>query len=141
MVKSSSKGKKTTKKSSAKNTNSKKIEVVVEKEEVIEVPKKEPIGYFAPIQFLREPAEKNIPCGDMYYHKYSNTFELRCSAPQYHSDLEMLMAGDIRVETDGKNEYFSKKNSPVGWIINLHKSVQLAGNPFIAGEAQEVYET
>ena len=140
MVKPSSKGKKTTKKSSAKNANSKKIEVVVEKEKVIEVPKREVQSYLVPIQFLREPMEKNLPVADLFYHKYSNSFVLQCTAPQDEAEIEMVIEGDISIEDSGNIKMVSKTENPISWITNLTNSKEFSGNPFIASEAQEIYE-
>jgi len=113
----------------------KEVKVVVE-----ETPKKEAQSYLVPIAFKREPVEKNIPVADIFYHKVSNSFELQCSAPQHEAHVEMIVEGDISIEESGNVKMISKTESPVSWIINLNKSREFSGNPFIAGEAQEIYE-
>ena len=52
----------------------------------------------------------------------------------------MIVEGDISIEESGNIKMVSKTESPVSWIINLNKSREFSGNPFIAGEAQEIYE-
>ena len=34
----------------------------------------------------------------------------------------------------------SRTEAPIAWITNLINSREFSGNPFIAGEAQEIYE-
>ena len=52
----------------------------------------------------------------------------------------MIVEGDISIEESGNIKMVSKAESPVTWIINLNNSREFSGNPFIAGEAQEIYE-
>ena len=53
----------------------------------------------------------------------------------------MIIEGDIGIEEkSGGIKMVSKSETPQSWIIGLHKSREFSGNPFIAGEAQEVYE-
>ena len=113
----------------------KEVEVKVEK-----APKKEAQSYLVPLAFKREPIEKDIPVADIFYHKFSNSFELQCHAPQHEAHVEMIVEGDISIEESGNIKMVSKTESPVSWIINLNKSREFSGNPFIAGEAQEIYE-
>ena len=125
--------KKKTKKS--KVASKKKIETPIQ-----EAPKKEVQSYLVPIAFQREPIDKNIPVADIFYHKSSNSFDLQCHAPQHEAHIEMIVEGDISIEESGNIKMVSKTESPVTWIINLNNSREFSGNPFIAGEAQEIYE-
>jgi len=121
----------------SKKTKAQKIEV---KKKVEETPKKEVQSYLVPIAFEREPIEKNIPVADMFYHKSSNSFTLQCYAPQHEAHVEMIVEGDISIEELGNVKMVSKAENPISWITNLNKSREFSGNPFIAGEAQEIYE-
>ena len=131
--------KKSTKKTASKKAAPKKVEKV---EEIVveETPTQTVQSYVVPIFALREPMEKNIPVADLFYHKYSNSFSLQCSAPQYEAEIEMNIEGDISIEESGGIKMISKAESPVSWITSLIKSREFSGNPFIAGEAQEIYE-
>ena len=126
-----------------KSTGKKVEEVVEEIVEVIqevETPVVETYGYVVPIFFEREPVEKNIPVGDLFYHKVSNSFSLQCHRPNVEAQLEMVVEGDIGITEGGNTIMISKSESPVKWITSLHKSNEFSGNPFIAYEAQELYE-
>ena len=124
------------KKGKAKNTTVKKtLEPIFE-----EAPKKEPQSYLVTIAFQREPVNKDIPVADIFYHKASNSFDLQCHAPQHEAHIEMIVEGDISIEESGNVSMVSKAESPITWIINLNNSREFSGNPFIAGEAQEIYE-
>ena len=125
--------KKKTKKS--KVASKKKVEAPVQ-----EAPKKEVQSYLVPLAFQREPIDKDIPVADMFYHKASNSFDLQCHAPQHEAHIEMIVEGDISIEESGNIRMVSRAERPVSWIINLNKSREFSGNPFIAGEAQEIYE-
>lgn len=109
-------------------------------EEIKEEPKKEAQSYLVPIAFLREPMDKNIPVADLFYHKYSNSFSLQVSAPQHMAAIEDIVEGDISIEESGGVKMISRSESPVSWIIGLKDSREFSGHPFIAGEAQEIYE-
>jgi len=136
MVNSNEGKKKTSKKTTTPKASAKKVEKVVE-----EAPKKEVQSYLVPIFFEREPIEKNIPVADLFYHKYSNSFSLQCHAPQYEADIEMIVEGDISIETSsGAIDMVSRAESPVSWITKLINSREFSGNPYITGEAQEIYE-
>ena len=109
-------------------------------EEIKEEPKKEAQSYLVPIAFLREPIDKDIPVADLFYHKYSNSFSLQVSAPQHMAAIEDIVEGDISIEESGGVKMISRSESPVSWIIGLKDSREFSGHPFIAGEAQEIYE-
>lgn len=129
------KAKKTIKKSSDKKIT------LEETPKVVETPKLEAQSYLVPIAFQREPVDKNIPVADIFYHKSSNSFRLQCSAPQHEAAVEDIVEGDISIqESSGSVKMISKAESPVSWITNLVNSREFSGNPFIAGEAQEIYE-
>ena len=107
----------------------------------VEEPKKVVISYVVPIHFQREPIEKDIHVADLYYHVTSNTFEFHSHAPQHEAHVEMIIEGDIGIEEkSGAIKMISKSETPQSWIISLTKSREFSGNPFIAGEAQEIYE-
>ena len=120
--------------------NSNKKTTTKETPKVVETPKPEAQSYLVPIAFQREPIDKDIPVADMFYHKASNSFDLQCHAPQHEAHIEMIVEGDISIEESGNIRMVSRAESPVSWIINLNKSREFSGNPFIAGEAQEIYE-
>ncbi len=137
MVNSNEGKKKTSKKTTTPKASAKKVEKVI----IEEAPKKEVQSYLVPIFFEREPMEKNIPVADIFYHKHSNSFTLQCYAPQYEADIEMIVEGDISMEnSSGAVEMVSKSETPVSWITNLINSREFSGNPYITGEAQEIYE-
>jgi len=125
--------KKTTKKTSTKKTTTKKVEVKVE-----ETPKKEAQSYMCNLFLAQEPVD--VPLGGIMYHKQSGTFVLHCENPRYEADLENVIASDLTYNEDGKLFVVSKSQSPISWIINLHKSNELAYFRFKAGEAREIYE-
>ena len=118
--------------------------VVTEKtEEVVEevVEEKEITGYIVPILFKREPIEKDIPVADLIYDRWSNSMKLQCYRQNYEAELDMIVAGDISLFTPtGEMTIVSKSESPVSWMKNLTNSREFAGNPFIAFEAQALYE-
>ena len=128
-------------------TKKEEIKVVLEPivEEVVEEPvvekKAEVRSYLVPILFQREPVNKDIPVADLFYRKDANLIELQCHAPNHEASLEMIVQGDISVETStGAVTMVSKSESPIAWITSLHKSKEFSGNPFIAKEAQELNE-
>ena len=131
--------------------NEKVIEEITEEqveqpiEEVVEEPvvekKVEVHSYLVPILFQREPVNKDLPVADIFYRKDANLIELQCHAPNHEASLEMIIQGDISVETStGAITMVSKSESPIAWITSLHKSREFSGNPFIAKEAQELNE-
>jgi len=127
----------------AKKTTKKVVEEnvaeVVEETPVVE--EKEITGYLVPILFKREPIEKDIPIADLIYDRWSNTMKLQCYVPNYEAALETIVAGDISMFTPaGGSISISKSEAPVSWIKNLTNSKQFSGNPFIAAEAQALYE-
>jgi len=133
--------KKTTKKTSTKKASTKKVAVKVEETPVItEEVKPKAQSYLVAISFEREPVDKDIPVADLFYHKYSNSFELQASVPQHMASVEDIIEGDISIEEAGNVKMISRAESPVSWITNLHKSREFSGNPFIATEVQEIYE-
>ena len=97
-------------------------------------------GYLVPIFLLREPMNKDIPVADIFYKKASDAITLQCHAPNYEADLEQIIAGDISIEASGNINMISKIESPEAWIKNLIKSREFSGKPFIAKEAQALYE-
>ena len=97
-------------------------------------------GYLVPIFLLREPMNKDIPVADIFYKKASDAITLQCHAPNYEADLEQIIAGDISIEASGNINMISKIESPEAWIKNLIKSREFSGKPFIAEEAQPLYE-
>lgn len=126
----------TTPKPSKKPVSKKPVETKVEEQEPAKIIR----AYLVPILLLREPTNKDIPVGDLYYHKSSNSFELQCHRPNVEAELEMNIRGDISITTAGSVQCVSKAESPVTWITSLHKSNEFSGHPFIAQEAQEIYE-
>ena len=129
--------KKAKKSVSSKKTTPKKV--VESTEEVVE---KQPniTGYLVPVFVLREPVDKNIPVADIFYKKASDAITLQCHAPNQEAALEQIIEGDISVESGGNINMISKTESPEAWIKNLIKSREFSGKPFIAEEAQALYE-
>ena len=129
--------KKAKKSVSSKKTTAKKV--VESTEEVVE---KHPniTGYLVPVFVLREPVDKNIPVADIFYKKASDAITLQCHAPNQEAALEQIIEGDISVESGGNINMISKTESPEAWIKNLIKSREFSGKPFIAEEAQALYE-
>ena len=129
--------KKAKKSVSSKKTTAKKV--VESTEEVVE---KQPniTGYLVPVFVLREPVDKNIPVADIFYKKASDAITLQCHAPNQEAALEQIIEGDISVESGGNINMISKTESPEAWIKNLIKSREFSGKPFIAEEAQPLYE-
>ena len=127
----------------AKKTTKKVVEEnvaeVVEETPVVE--QKEITGYIVPILFKREPIEKDIPVADLIYDRWSNSMKLQCYAPNKEAELEMIVAGDISMFTPtGELTIVSKTENPISWVQNLVNSREFSGNPFIAFEAQALYE-
>ena len=133
--KSKTKKAKTTTKAEITTTKAKKTLV----EEVIEN-KPEITGYLTPILLQREPMEKNIPVAVIFHNKNAGSITLECYVPSHEANIEMIIAGDISIETAGNIKMISKSESPESWITNLYKSREFSGNPFIAEEAQPTYE-
>ena len=126
------------------NASRGKTKKVINKETAkkVEEPKKQVVSYLVPIYFQREPIEKDIHVADLFYHVTSNTFELHPHAPQHEAHLEMVIEGDIGIEEkSGSIKMISKAETPQSWILGLNKSREFSGNPFIASETQEIYET
>lgn len=134
----------TNKKVGQKSNNNAAQAIVKEsiiQEEVIE-PSVVVQSYLVPILFEREPVDKNIPVADIFYRKEANLIELQCHKPNFHSELEMIIAGDISVPTaTGATKVISKSEAPISWITKLYQSNEFSGHPFIAEEAQVIYET
>ena len=126
-------------------TKTKKVKITTTKakkkvvEEVIE-DKAEITGYLTPILLQREPIEKNIPVAAIFHNKNAGSITLECYVPSYEANIEMIIGGDISIETAGNIKMISKSESPESWITNLYKSREFSGNPFIAEEAQPTYE-
>ena len=97
-------------------------------------------GYLVPIFLLKEPMNKDIPVADIFYKKASDAITLQCHAPNYEADLEQIIEGDISIEAGGNINMISKTEAPESWIKNLIKSREFSGKPFIAKEAQPLYE-
>ena len=129
------KSKTKTKKVKITTTKAKKVlvEQVIEKEPEI-------MGYRTLILFKREPKDTNITAAAVSYNENSESITLEYYVAGYAHDIKMAVAGDIVVETAGNIKCFSKADTPELWILNLHKSQQFSGNPFIAEEAQATYE-
>jgi len=130
--------KKTTKKTSAKKTSTKKTTAKKAEVKVEEAPVKEAQGYLCQLFLEQEPVD--VQLGQIMYHKQSGTFEFSCNNPRYQTELGNVILVDLNYEEDGKKFNVSKSQSPISWIINLHKSNELAYYRFKASEAREIYE-
>ena len=124
-------------KAKAKTTATKKVE----KASTIGAPTPEVTSYLVPILFKREPLEKDIHVADLFYHRTSHSFDFKPYAANHEAHLEMIIAGDIGInQASGQIKMISKAETPESWIVGLSNSREFSGNPFIAGEAQEIYE-
>ena len=103
-------------------------------------PEPETKGYIVSVSFKREPVDKDIVVADIFYTKITNEITLQCHAPQHEAHIEMIIEGDISIETAGSVSMVSKSESPESWITSLYNSKEFSGNPFIAAEAQPIYE-
>ena len=106
----------------------------------VEEKKPEPTGYVVPVFFKREPTNKNQPVADIFWTKSTNAITLQCHAPQHEAHIEMIVEGDISIQTNGNISMVSQADNPEGWVKNLVNSREFSGNPFIASEAQGIYE-
>ena len=129
------------KKSNVKAKTTKKVakktqpKVVEEKQ-----PEPEITGYTTFIFFQREPKDTNITAAAVFYNKNSGFITLDYYVAAYEHAIEMLVAGDVTIETAGNIKCISKADTPEEWIKNLVNSRDFSGNPFIAGEAEPTYE-
>lgn len=130
------------KKSSKKTKKAKTATTKVQKKVVEEVVEDTPeiTGYLTSILLQREPMDKNIPVAAIFHNKNAGSITLECYVPSHEANIEMIIGGDISVETSGNVKMISKSESPEAWITNLYKSREFSGNPFIAEEAQPIYE-
>ncbi len=118
-----------------------KSRTVTPKVEKAEEPTPEISSYLVPMFFQREPIEKDVHVADLFFHRTSHAFDFKPYAPNHEAHIEMIIAGDIGIEdTSGQIKMISKAETPEAWIVGLSKSREFSGNPFIAGEAQEIYE-
>ena len=132
--------KKTTKKTSAKKTSTKKTTAKKAEVKVEEAPVKEAQTYTCTLHLLQEPVAKDLQIGQVMYHKQSGTFDFFCNNPRYQAELGNAIQSNLTYHEDGKLCVVSKSTSPISWIINLHKSNELAYYRFKASEARESYE-
>jgi len=109
-------------------------------EKVVEQKKPDPTGYVVPVSFKREPVNKNEPVADIFWNRSTNLITLQCHAPQHEAHIEMIVEGDISIETNGNISMVSQADNPEEWVKNLVNSREFSGNPFIAFEAQGIYE-
>ena len=121
-------------KAKAKTTTPKTVEKVEESTPEIS-------SYLVPMYFKREPIEKDVHVADLFFHRTSHAFDFKPYAPNHEAHIEMIIAGDIGInESSGQIKMISKAETPEAWILGLSKSREFSGNPFIAGEALEIYE-
>ncbi len=126
------------------NVKAKTTKKVVKKTQPKVVEEKQPepeiTGYIVSVSFKREPVEKDLVVADIFYTKITNEIKLQCHAPQHEAHIEMIIEGDISIETAGSVTMVSKSASTEAWITSLYNSREFSGNPFIASEAQPQYE-
>jgi|TARA_R110000824_G_scaffold108637_9_gene255891 hypothetical protein len=121
----------------AKTTSTKKVEKV----SIVEEPTPEVTSYLVPMFFKREPVEKDIHVADLFYHRTSHSFDFKAYAPNHEAHLEMIIAGDISInQASGQIKMISRAETPEAWIVGLSKAREFSGKPFIASDAQEIYE-
>jgi hypothetical protein len=119
------------------------IEEVIEEvvEEVVEEEKiEDPRKWFVRLYERNEPLAKDIFAGTLYYSELEDDIGIDTLAPQFASDIEGFMMGDIMVEDDeGKKIFISRHEAKKEWIQGLHKTT--FGGDYYALEAEAVYET
>ena len=126
------------KKETAKKSTTEKPTV----KKAVEVKKEEPKpnGYLVPVYYKNQPLAQDDLIADIWYKFLDNSITPQFHAPQHEAHLEMIIEGDISIETKGNVRMVSKSDDPEEWIKNLVNSREFSGNPFIASEAQPQYE-
>ena len=112
------------------------VEEETEEEEKIEDPRK----WFVRLYERNEPLAKDVFAGTLYYSELEDEIGIDTLAPQFASDIEGFMMGDIMIEdAEGKKTFISRYEAKKEWIQGLHQAT--FGGDYYALEAEAVYET
>ena len=112
------------------------VEEEIEEEEKIEDPRK----WFVRLYERNEPLAKDVFAGTLYYSELEDEIGIDTLAPQFASDIEGFMMGDIMIEDEeGKKTFISRYEAKKEWIQGLHQAT--FGGDYYALEAEAVYET
>ena len=112
------------------------VEEEIEEEEKIEDPRK----WFVRLYERNEPLAKDVFAGTLYYSELEDEIGIDTLAPQFASDIEGFMMGDIMIEdAEGKKTFISRYEAKKEWIQGLHQAT--FGGDYYALEAEAVYET
>ena len=119
-------------------------EEVEEKEEEVDEEEKEeskdPRKWFVRLYERNEPLAKDVFAGTLYYSELEDEIGIDTLAPQFASDIEGFMMGDIMIEdAEGKKTFISRYEAKKEWIQGLHQAT--FGGDYYALEAEAVYET
>ena len=134
------KKKPTKKKATKKPTQVKKVK---EKVEVIEDILPENRTYRVPIFLKKEPIAKDIHVANIFYRTESNQTELQVINSMHSAKLSKLFDDDgVTVFNKlGVSQSFQRSVNPKDWVKNIPNSEEYSGNPYIAYEVIETYET
>jgi len=88
------------------------------KEEIVDdTPKR----YYVDFYLKREPIAKDEKVGTIFYSDTTESIEIEGLMPNYSSDIEQLMLGNISF-MDGVNQIFvSRYEDLKNWVLNLHR--------------------
>ena len=115
-------------------------EVEQEEEEVVEDTTTDPRRWYVRLYERNEPLAKDVYAGCLYYSEINDEIGIDTLAPQFSSDIEGMMLGDIMIEdSKGKRSFVSRHEAPKEWIQGLYKAT--LGGDYYALEAEAVYET
>jgi len=93
-----------------------KTEVI--KEEVVD---NTPKRYYVDFYVKREPIAKDEKVGTIFYSDTTESIEIEGLIPNYSSDIEQIMLGNISF-VDGVNQVFvSRYEDLKNWVLNLHR--------------------
>ena len=101
---------------------------------------KDPRKWFVRLYERNEPLAKDVFAGTLYYSELEDEIGIDTLAPQFASDIEGFMMGDIMIEDEeGKKTFISRYEAKKEWIQGLHQAT--FGGDYYALEAEAVYET
>ena len=112
-----------------------KKETAVKEKIVDNTPKR----YYVDFYFKREPMEKDKIIGTIFYSDTTEKIDIEWLEPNWSSDIEQLMMGDIMFMDGLKQVFVSRYEDRKNWMLNLHKYD--FKTVFYAGEARIVNET
>ena len=111
------------KKAAVKTKSVKEKVKVIEKE--VEVVDDTPKRYYVDFYLKKEPIAKDEKIGTIFYSDTTESIEIESLMPNYSSDIEQIMLGNIAF-MDGVNHiYVSRYEDLKNWTLNLHKAGRL----------------